>query len=143
MQLLFLGSLFMTVGARAQSTDSAQIKEAALNYVEGYYNKDVGRVTKGLSPELVKRIVVKDPSGDAIQTMGFSYFALITGKNTNTNLLNPDQPFKADVIIYEIGSNIAAAKVVTNKFKFVDYLQLGRVNGEWKVINVLWEYTSK
>ncbi len=143
-KLILLCGLFLTgLCARAQSTDSAQIKEAALNYVEGYYNKDVARVTKGLSPELVKRIIVKDPSGDAIQTMGFSYFALITSKNTNQNVLNPDQAFKADVTIFEIGSNIAAAKVVTNKFKFIDYLQLGKVNGEWKVINVLWEYTAK
>ncbi len=139
-KLILLCGLFLTgLCARAQSTDSAQIKEAALNYVEGYYNKDVARVMKGLSPELVKRIIVKDPNGDAIQTMGLSYLALITSKNTNANVLNPDQPLHSVVTIYDIGINIAAAKVVTNKFKFVDYLQLGKVNGEWKVINVLWE----
>jgi hypothetical protein len=126
-----------------RKADSAAITKTALNYIEGYYNTDTQRMAKALSPELVKRIIYKDTSGDAIQNMGFSQLLLNTRRNKNSGILNKDLPFKADVFIYDIGKNIATVKVVTNKFKFIDYLHLGRVNGEWKIINVLWEFSDK
>jgi hypothetical protein len=128
--------------ADAQTADSILIKQTAINYVEGYYTADAGRMAKALSPELVKRIIAKDPAGDAIQNMGYSLLLMSTRKNKGPNTMNPNDLFKADVIIYDIGSNIATVKVVTNKFKFIDYLHLGRINGEWKIVNVLWEYPS-
>ena len=76
------------------------------------------------------------------RAMGASMLILSTNRNKNPNAGTGD-PFKANVIIYDIGTNIATVKVVTNKFAFIDYLQLGRINGEWKIINALWEYVSK
>ncbi len=127
----------------AQANDSMLIKEAAVNYVEGYYKGDAQRMAKALSFELAKRIIAKDSSGDAIQNMGYSLLLLSTRKNKKSNPSNSAELFKADVTIYDIGINIATVKIVTNKLKFIDYAQLGRINGEWKIINVLWEYTAK
>ena len=50
----------------------------------------------------------------------------------------PGAGFKADISIYDIFKNTALAKVETNKFSFIDYAQLAKINGEWKIINVLW-----
>jgi hypothetical protein len=130
-------------GLQAQDRDSALIREAALNYVQGFFTADPSRMEKSLSPELAKRIIIKDKTGDAIQNMGYSLLLLSGRNNKNNNELNPGLPFKAEVIIYDIGTNIATAKVVTNKFQFIDYLHLGRVDGNWKIINVLWEFVSK
>ena len=57
--------------------------------------------------------------------------------------MNNTESFKATVFIYDIGINVATIKVTTNKLKFMDYLQLGRINNEWKIVNVLWEITTK
>ena len=65
----------------AQANDSMLIKEAAVNYVEGYYTGDAQRMAKALSFELAKRIIAKDSSGDAIQNMGYSLLLLSTRKN--------------------------------------------------------------
>jgi hypothetical protein len=139
--LLF--GLLAFLPAKAQVNDSAAIREAALNYVEGYYNADWQRVSKGVSPELAKRIVIKDTLGNfMVKNMGASELLFATKHNRNTNVLNPDQPFRGQVIIYDIQGKIATAKVVTNKFKFIDYVQMGKMDGEWKVINVLWDFTQ-
>ena len=139
--IVFLGLLLLPkVAAYSQSSDTAAIRQTALNYVEGYYNADWQRVSKAISPELVKRIIIKDTLGNfAISNMGASQLIYSAKHNKNTNILNPGQPFKGDVIIYDIYGKTATAKVVTNKFKFVDYLHLGKIDGEWKIVNVLWE----
>jgi len=125
----------------AQANDSAQIKETCVNYVEGFYTGDGQRVAKAASPELVKRIVMKDSSGDAIQNMSYSLLVLSARKFKNNGGGN-NEPFKADVYIYDITNGIATCKVVTNKFKFIDYVQLAKINGEWKLVNVLWGYVK-
>ena len=138
---LSFGLLFLlNVSAYSQMSDTVAIKQTALNYVEGYFNADWQRVSKAIHPELVKRLIVKDTLGNfMISTMGSSQLIYSTKHNRNTNILNPGQPFKADVIIYDIYGKTATAKVVTNKFKFIDYLHLGKIDGEWKIVNVLWE----
>jgi Putative lumazine-binding len=137
---LFLVFLFSSLIGAAQTNDTLQIRQTALNYIEGFYTSNAERMAKALSPELAKRVIVKDQSGDAIQNMGYSQLLYNTRRNKNQNVLNPDSAFRAEVIIYDIDNNIAMAKVITNKFKFIDYLHLGRFNGEWKIINVLWEF---
>lgn len=123
--------------------DSAAIVETSLNYIEGYFQADEKRMARALDPELVKRIIFKDSVGDAVQTMGYTQLLLNTRRNKNSNILINNDAFKANVLIYDIGNNVATAKVTTNKLKFIDYLQLGRINGEWKIVNVLWEFIAK
>jgi hypothetical protein len=77
-----------------------------------------------------------------IREMGYSELLFNTSHNKNQNVLNPNDPFKATVTIFEIYRKIATVKVSTNKFKFIDYLHVGKVDGEWKIINVLWELTE-
>lgn len=140
--LLLVGLLFMGSSVlRSQVSDADAIRQTALNYIEGYYNADWQRMSKAVHPELVKRIIARDTLGNTmLSNMGSSQLLFNTKRNRNANVLNPDQPFKADVVVYDIFRNIATAKVVTNKFRFVDYLQLGKFDGEWKIVNVLWEF---
>jgi hypothetical protein len=119
------------------SADSAAIKKAALDYVGGYFNGDAKRIGQAVDPELVKRIVYKDSSGDAIQDMGATMLMLAATKRKK-NDPEPSTPFTATVTIYDIYNDNATIKIVTNKFKFIDYAQLAKVNGSWKIINVLW-----
>jgi hypothetical protein len=44
---------------------------------------------------------------------------------------------KADFQIFEIYRGAASARVVASDW--VDYLHLAKWNGEWKIVNVLWE----
>ncbi len=61
----------------------------------------------------------------------------------NPNLLKENKVSKNDIktVIVEIGKNIASAKCVSPKF--IDYLHLARINNEWKLLNVIWEFNYK
>ena len=121
------------------SSDSAGIKTTVLNYIEGYYNSDGERMAKAISPELSKRIVAKGDNGDyAVQDMGSSLL-IYAAKKYKRPADDNKEPFKADIKIFDISYDIATVKVTTNKFKFFDYIHLAKINGEWKIINVLWQ----
>jgi ribosomal protein L31 len=134
--------ILVSIHSQAQTvTDTMAIKETVLNYIEGFYASDQERMTKAIHPELSKRLIVKDSTGNTmLQNTGSSQLIYSTKRNRNTMTLNPGKPFLAEVIIYDIYNNVATVKVTTNKFKFIDYLHLGKFNGEWKIVNVLWEY---
>jgi hypothetical protein len=123
--------------------DTALIKITVMNYVEGFYTSDTARMARAIHPELAKRIIVRDTSGNImLSNMGSSQLLYNTRRNRNKDVKYPEQPFKADIIIYDISKNTATAKVVTNKYHFIDYLHLGKFRDEWKIVNVLWELTE-
>jgi hypothetical protein len=41
-----------------------------------------------------------------------------------------------EIQIQDVSHGIAAVKVTSSRF--IDHLQIGKVNGEWKIINALW-----
>lgn len=56
--LLALFSFFAVLPAHAQTdADRAAIRQAALDYIEGWYAGDAERMTRAVHPELAKRIV--------------------------------------------------------------------------------------
>jgi hypothetical protein len=143
--LLALSLMFFTVKLVAQTAaDSMAIEKACRDYVEGWAEGDAGRVALGVSPELVKRTVGKDQDGASYTSdMSASMLMAATKRNrggVNMRDLEPDKPFSLEVTIYDITGEFALAKTVNTKYGFFDYCQLAKVNGEWKVINVLWGY---
>ena len=46
---------------------------------------------------------------------------------------------ECDIVISEIFGNVSIVRAETNFFDFVDFIQLGKINGEWKIVNVIWE----
>ncbi len=137
--------LFSTVSFYAQTTaDSLAIEKACRDYVEGWAEGDAGRVARGVSPELVKRTIGKDQDGASYTSdMSASMLVAATKRNRGGVVmrdLEPDKPLSLEVTIYDIASEFALAKTVNTKYGFFDYCQMAKVNGEWKVINVLWGY---
>lgn len=140
-QFLFIVLLTGTLSTSAQSKqDSLAIKTAALDYVEGFFTADSSRLAKAMSPELTKRIIDNRSGSSKLMTIGLKELIGYTkmGKLPDKN---PSEPFTAKVDIYDISSGIALAKISTNKMpEFFDYIQVGKMNGEWKIVNVLWAF---
>jgi len=139
--IFVIAALALSFPIQAQSPeDSVAIKKAALDYVEGFFTADSSRLTQAMSPELTKRIIDHRSGKSKLLTIGLKELIGYTrmGKIPDKN---PDEPFKAKVEIYDIAGGIALAKVSTNKMpEFFDYIQAGKMNGEWKIINVLWAF---
>jgi hypothetical protein len=122
--------------AADSSTDSAAIRQAALDYIEGWYGGDAGRMERALHPELVKRIIRADSTGASfISSMGASQLIAATRGGFGNEV--PPAQRKTDVTILDVFGNVASAKIDAGPW--IDYLQLARVNGRWVIVNVLWE----
>jgi hypothetical protein len=129
--LLPLGSL------RGQSAaDSSGIRQAALDYIEGYYEANAERMARAVHPELAKRIVNVDERGRyRLGQMGA--MTLVEGTRAGGGKDTPVAERRKDVTIFDIYQNAASAKVYASGW--VDYLHLARWNGRWVIVNVLWE----
>lgn len=121
--------------------DTILIRETVLDYLEGLEYNDTLRVAKALHPDLAKRVISKDKNGkDKLDNMTAATLLYYTKTFDYTKLykegVDPKKPLKVEVIIFDISYNIATVKASQNKFAFFDYLHLGKINGEWKIINI-------
>ena len=140
--LILLAVVMMSaVEVRAQSTNNAEadraaIKQAALDYIEGWYTGDAERMERALHPELAKRIVRTNPQGQS--NLGqMSALSLILGTRRGGGKQTPADKQMKDVTSLDVFENAASAKVVASEW--IDYLHLARWNGRWVIVNVLWE----
>ena len=109
------------------------IKIRVMDYVEGWYSADGTRMQRALSPHLAKRRVV---SNDEIWDVNKVWMVEAT-KNGRGRIPEPEKGLK-DITILDQTDTIASVKLVSNDF--VDYLHLTKTNGEWVIVNALWDY---
>ncbi len=119
------------------ATDSAAIVETALNYIEGWYEGNADRMSRALHPQLAKRIVRTNPETGESELGDMSAATLIGATEQGFGTRTPVERQQKDVTILDIYRNAAVVKVVAADW--IDYLQVAKSNGEWVIINVLWE----
>lgn len=118
------------------AADSAGIRQAALDYIQGYYDGDGARMEGAVHPELAKRIVRTDQNGRS-QLSQMSAMTLVAGTRAGGGRDTPAAERQKDVTIFDIYQNAASAKIYASGW--VDYLHLAKWNGRWVIVNVLWE----
>jgi len=133
-----LFSAVVTAPAQAQTAaDSAAIRTAALDYAEGWYEGNAERMARALHPELVKRIVVRDTTTGKSMVQGMGASVLVNSTRHGYGKETPKERQQKEVTILDIFGHAASAKAVMADW--VDYMQLGKVDGRWVIVNVLWE----
>jgi hypothetical protein len=139
MSIRFLAAVLVVLPAAlpAQAAaDSAGIRQAALDYIDGYYTGDGARMERAVHPELAKRIVRTNEQGRS-QLGQMSAMTLVMGTRAGGGKDTPVAERREDVTILDIYQNAASAKVYASGW--VDYLHLAKWNGRWVIVNVLWE----
>ncbi len=117
------------------------IRATAMNYIEGWYDGDAERMAKALHPKLAKRAYLKNPkTGEfVLQELDAETLIGYVKKGGAKDVAPEDRKIKMEILdIYE---NIATAKVSCKHF--VDYMHLVYFEGEWKIINVLWDFSPE
>lgn len=135
---LVIFSLFIIVNGFAQTkSDSLKIKNCSLDYIEGWYSGDTARMDKALHPDLVKMQLagLKQTNGIVINSVSKSN--MIEYTKAGFGKATPKEKLKNEVIILDIYEDLASVKLIS--FDYVDYLQLIKYNGEWKILTVLWK----
>jgi hypothetical protein len=111
--------------------DSTAIRATALDYIEGWYQADAERMATALHSDLAKRIVENAPNGaNTLGHMTAAELIRMTGRRTAGD-------GRKEVRILDIFGNTASVRVDADGW--IDYMHLARWNGDWKIINVLWE----
>ena len=124
--------------ASAQSSaDTAGIRAAALDYIDGWYQADGARMERALHPELAKRNVTTDPATGRSRLIQMSAMTLVqsTRRGGGSNIPAPER--RNEVRILDIFGGAASVRVTAATW--VDYMHLAKVNGRWVIMNVLWE----
>ncbi len=134
---LLLAATLATPAARAQTAaDSAGIRAAALDYVEGWYEASPERMSRALHPELAKRIVHTDSLGRSwVSEMGATQ--LVRNVWSGGGSRTPPARRRTDVRILDVFQNTASVRVDADAW--VDYLHVVKFQGRWVILNVLWE----
>jgi hypothetical protein len=129
--------LLLALPARAQSAaDSAGIRAAALDYIDGWYAGDGARMERALHPELAKRNVSSDAQGRS-RLIQMSALTLVNQTRRGGGSEIPAAQRRSEVRILDIYGGAASVRVTAASW--VDYMHLAKVNGRWVIMNVLWE----
>ncbi|HET6978700.1 MAG TPA: nuclear transport factor 2 family protein [Pyrinomonadaceae bacterium] len=143
--LSLIAIVLLTCGAAAAQAaapdENAAITKTALNYIEGWYEGDAARMESALHPELAKRMVYTDQKSGRSQLHQMSAMALVQGTRRGGGKQTPKEQQLKEVTILDRFNNAAIVKIVASDW--IDYLSVAKFDGEWKIINVLWELKPK
>jgi hypothetical protein len=138
--LVILFTVLLTPTARAAGPapdDLTAIKTAALDYGEGWYEGDAERMERALHPELAKRMIYTDPTTGKSRLSDMGAMTLVYRTRAGGGTKATVEKKESEAVILDVFENAAVVKVVGPEW--VDYLQLAKWNGEWLIVNVLWE----
>jgi Putative lumazine-binding len=136
---MFFLALLQTVAAQSPTTpvsDEKEIKQTAMDYIEGWYEGDAIRMERALHPELAKRMVSPDSRGRS-RLNQMSAMTLVQSTRAGGGKNTPKEQQQKDVTILDHFNNAAIVKIVATGW--VDYLEEVKFDGQWKIVNVLWE----
>jgi len=135
---LMVGSLAVRPARPGDGTveERAAIEATARDYIDGWYEGDAERVARALHPDLAKRTVRALPDGsEVINTLSQSN--MVTYTRAGFGKKNKQEGQHNEVIILDVMSKTACVKTISHEF--IDYLQMAKIDGQWRIVNVLWE----
>ena len=117
------------------NSDEAAIKQAALDYAEGFYEGNADRMERAVDPLLIKRGLFISRLTGSCYLNEINSEMLIEITRTGRGKLDPAQRnIRCEVL--DKSDYAASAKIFTARFN--DYLHLVKENGRWRLVNVLW-----
>jgi hypothetical protein len=131
--------LVMPAAAGAQTgADSAGVRAAVLDYVEGFYQGDSTRLVRSIRPEVVKYgfFVPRDSTRYQGEPMSFAEMnAYANSVKRNNRPAPPTAPKEIELL--DLQDQTAAAKLTA--WWGTDYLLLAKYDGRWMIVQVLWQ----
>ncbi len=133
------GALLSTdAGAHDHDADVEAVRQAVLNYVESAYEHKPENIEASVHPELVKLGFVKRGDDPEYQQAPMNYEELhgLIVRMTESGYEFPSDAPK-EIVVFDVLDQTAAAKLTADWG--IDYFHLAKYDGEWKIIQVLWQ----
>ncbi len=136
----FLGFLAWAASGQSQAASDPEaerkaVSACALDYSDGAYSSDAARMERALHPDLTKVIFGRRSPQMGLASRYSTFSDLVEPARTAGFFLDPDKRLTESLIL-ELRDDIACVRVKTAMW--CDYLQMIKVGGQWKIINVLW-----
>jgi hypothetical protein len=126
-------------GGQGAANDLEMINQALLDYMESWYCGGHERFTQAVHPALVKRGFYPLRLGGGI-ALSLSTVSDMT-ENLRASALKgkarPKDQWRADITVFDVFQTVATAKAIGAGW--VDYVHVAKVNGEWKLVNILYD----
>lgn len=123
----------------ADATDQQLIENAVRDYIESQHKVDPERMARSLDPQLAKRTYWQKADGsEFVMNTDFDTMVKVARNYNKDGTKFPPQP-RADIKILDIDQRVATVKLTADEW--IDYMHLYKnQRGEWKIVNVLWQY---
>jgi hypothetical protein len=137
--LIALAALLPTGRLAAQTAqDSAGVRQAVADYVEGFYEGDSTKHVRSVRPDVYKYgfWLPRDSTRFQGEQMPWPEFLAYTRRMRARGAKTPANAPK-EIQLLDVQDMTAAAKLTA--FWGTDYLLLGKYDGRWMVSSVLWQ----
>ncbi len=110
-----------------------------LSYIEAQHTPNAPRMEEALHPRMVKRTFWKYKQTDQehVGETSAEFMVLLAANYNKDGDKFPPNPRK-EVKLLDVSERTASVKLTADEW--IDYMHLVKVNGSWKIINVLWQY---
>ena len=131
-----VGATFAGSAQTKPDADRDAVRQAALDYVEGIYNVQPERIQRSVHPSLVKRGFYKKDASTPYVEMPMTYDQLVKLAGDWNKGGKRDTKIK-EVAVLDVLDQTATAKVTA--MWGIDYMLLGKYDGQWKIVQILWQ----
>ena len=137
--LVILAPLSNLAAQPPAGADTAGVRRAALDYLEGFYEGDTAKFVRSVAPTVLKLGYRPAPDSTGRYEGGTMTFADFLSHARRTKARNALAPATApkEVTVYDIQDQTASVKVRASWG--IDYLLLARQEGRWRITHVLWQ----
>jgi len=126
-------------------TDEGAIRDAVLDYFEGWFEGDPVRMERALHPELAKRCLGGDErwwgtGHEAVETLDSTTAQEMidaTARGVGKTRLPPGQDPGIEIDIEDVYDTIASVTVRSAVYR--EYVHLARTRAGWKIVNTIWQ----
>lgn len=120
------------------AADSAAVRRAALDYVEGFYEGDTTKLAGALRRDFAKYGYSRPASAAEYRGMAMSWDqAMAFARGVREGRTRTPAGAPKEVTLYDVQDQTASAKV--RAYWGADYLLLAREDGRWVITHVLWQ----
>ena len=136
-RLIVFAALALTpaIAAAQNGGDRQAVQQAAANYVTAVYESKPELIEQSVHPKLVKYGFMRQQDGTYKQNQMTYDQLLDVARSWNKDKKRDTSINKVEVL--DVLDQTATAKITAQWG--VDYMQLAKFDGTWKIINIIWQ----
>ena len=124
--------------AYAQSADRRAVYDASMDYIDAFYKSEPFRIERSVFQDVIRRGFYwkgLDSAYSDMRTMTYAQMVQFAKDWNKSNWLPADAIKKVEVL--DVQDKTAISKITV--YWGTEYLQLARIDKNWKIINIIWQ----